>query len=66
MKLLNEADIDSQFNTQMDKIQQAIIKLESLAARFKEGGVKPVGSQREMLDIAAADLKKIKSRMFDA
>jgi hypothetical protein len=65
MTLLKEASIDDQFNAQMDKIQQAIIKLEKLALGFGEGGTKPVRSQRAMLNAAASDLKKIEAMMFN-
>ncbi len=65
MKLLNEASVDDQFNVQMNKIQQAIIKLEKLALGFGDGGVKPVKSQQTALAAAASDLKKIEAMMFN-
>jgi hypothetical protein len=65
MTLLTEASIDDQFNTQMDKIQQAIIKLEKIALGFGDGGEKPVRTQRTMLNAAASDLKKIEAMMFN-
>jgi hypothetical protein len=65
MKLLNEASIDDQFNTQMNKIQLAIMKLEKLALGFGDGGVKPVKSQQSALADAASDLKKIEAMMFN-
>ena len=58
MKLLQEADIDDQFNQHMDKIQQAIIKLEQLAAKFDKAHY-PVGSQVRALEAAAQDLGKL-------
>jgi hypothetical protein len=63
--LLSEASIDDQFNTQMDKIQRAIIKLEKIALGFGDGGEKPVRTQRAMLNTAASDLKKIEAMMFN-
>jgi hypothetical protein len=65
MKLLNEASVDDQFNVQMNKIQQAIIKLEKLALDFGDGGTRPVKSQQTALSAAASDLKKIEAMMFN-
>ena len=68
MKLISEAAQDDQFNKQMDKIQQAIIKLEKLALEFSHdgsNGVKPVQSQKSMLNAAVGDLQKIRAMMFN-
>lgn len=59
MNLLQEADLDGQFNAQMDKIQQAIIKLEKLAQQFNSTKHWPVASQVRMLDTASKDLDKL-------
>lgn len=64
-KLLAEAAIDDQFNVQMNKIQQAIIKLEKIALGFGDGGEKPVRTQQIALSSAASDLKKIEAMMFN-
>jgi len=65
MKLLNEAALDDQFNTQMGKIQAAVEKLEKIAPGFGDGGVPPVRSQRAALEAAIRDLTKIKAMMFN-
>lgn len=64
MKLLNEASLDDQFNVQMDKIQQAIIKLEKIADAFRRDALAPVQSQQRALNTAAYDLEKIEALMF--
>lgn len=68
--LLHEASVDDQFNVQMDKIQQAIIKLEKIALNFDPSpqygkGLKPVRTQKTMLDAASQDLIKIRNMMFN-
>lgn len=65
MKLLTEASIDDQFNIQMNKIQQAIIKLEKIALGFGEGGAKPIASQKNALAAASQDLVMIRAMMFN-
>ena len=59
MKLLQEADLDKQFNTQMDRIQQAIIKLEALAQQFTKDKHWPVPTQVRALETATRDLDKL-------
>lgn len=59
MKLIQEAALDDQFNTQMDKIQQAIIKLEALAQSFNKEQHWPVRTQVRMLEVASKDLDKL-------
>lgn len=61
-KLLAEASVDDQFNVQLGKIQQAIIKLENLIPNFD--GVKPVQSQKTALQDAISDLKLIEAKLF--
>lgn len=59
MKLINEAAGDDQFNAELDKIQQAIIKLEKL---MKTDFV-PVQSQVNAIKTAEADLDKLAETM---
>ena len=61
MKLITEAAGDDQFNAHMDKIQQAIVKLENLMA----SDFVPVGSQVNMVELASSDLAKIAKSMID-
>lgn len=60
MKLINEASADDQFNAQMDKIQQAIVKLENLV---QGGKFEPLASQIMMVDVAASDLVKLSANL---
>jgi hypothetical protein len=64
MKLISEAAIDDQFTVHIGKIQKAIAELEKLAPKFKENGTAPVRSQRMALEVAAEDLNKLKTIMF--
>lgn len=64
MKLLQEADLDAEFNRHMGKIQDAIEALEKLAPKFKSENLKPVPTQRMALEVAADDLKALKGKMF--
>lgn len=61
MTLISEAAADDQFNTQMDKVQQAIIKLEAL---LKTDFV-PVQSQVRMVEVAQDDLAALVKIMAD-
>ncbi len=64
MKLLQEADLDAEFNRHMGKIQDAIEALEKLPPKFKAANLKPVSTQRMALEVAADDLKALKAKMF--
>lgn len=64
MKLLQEADLDAEFNKHIGKIQDAIEALEKLVPKFKDQKLKPVSTQRMALEVASADLVSIKSKMF--
>jgi hypothetical protein len=61
MTLISEAAADDQFNSQMDKVQQAIIKLEAL---LKTDFV-PVQSQVRMVEAAQDDLAALVKIMAD-
>jgi hypothetical protein len=61
MTLISEAAADDQFNSQMDKVQQAIIKLEAL---LKTDFV-PVQSQVRMVEVAQDDLAALVKIMAD-
>jgi hypothetical protein len=61
MKLLNEAQVDDEFNRNMQKIQDAVIALEKLLPRFKE--TKPVRTQFRACDVAAEDLQRLSKRL---
>lgn len=61
MTLISEAAADDQFNSQMDKVQQAIIKLEVL---MKTDFV-PVQSQVRMVEVAQDDLAALVKIMAD-
>jgi hypothetical protein len=63
--LLTEASLDDQFNVQMSKIQEAIIKLEKIAKNFESETLKPVRSQKSALEAASQDLVKIRNLMFN-
>jgi hypothetical protein len=64
-KLLKEAELDDRFNIQMNKIQDAIGKLEDIIAEMQKPGSmnKPVRSQLAALRIAAEDLKSLHEQM---
>jgi hypothetical protein len=55
MKLIQEANMDDQFNRQMMKIQDAIEALEKMAPQMEA----PVPSQVHMVEAATQDLMKI-------
>lgn len=59
MTLLQEAELDDQFNVQMGKIQQAIIKLEALAGSFNKAQHWPVRSQVSALERSGKDLENL-------
>jgi hypothetical protein len=59
MSLLQEAELDDQFNTQLSKIQEAIIKLEKLAGSFNKNQHWPVRTQIRGLEVAHQDLDKL-------
>ena len=61
MTLISEAAADDQFNSQMDKVQQAIINLEAL---LKTDFV-PVQSQVRMVEVAQDDLAALVKIMAD-
>lgn len=61
MTLISEAAADDQFNSQMDKVQQAIIKLEAL---LKTDFV-PVQSQVRMVEVVQDDLAALVKIMAD-
>lgn len=61
MTLISEAAADDQFNSQMDKVQQAIIKLEAL---LKTDFV-PVQSQVRMVEVVKDDLAALVKIMAD-
>lgn len=64
MRMINEASVDDEFNVQMSKIQQAIIKLEKLLPKFQDPAFKPVRSQRMALEVAESDLRDLQKKMF--
>jgi hypothetical protein len=59
MKLLSEATVDTQFTALMDKIQQAIIKLEG----FVGEDFVPLNSQVLMVEVAGEDLSKLAKKL---
>lgn len=59
MKMLQEANLDTLFNTELSKIQVAIEKLENLALRFKSSNISTVNSQLSALELARDDLTKL-------
>lgn len=59
MKLLQEAALDDQFNVQLSKIQEAIIKLEKLAGSFNKQQHWPVRTQIRGLEVAQKDLENL-------
>lgn len=61
MKMLNEADVDSQFNKYMDQLQSAIASLESTIKNFKKQNVKAANWQQLAFEVAINDLKKLKA-----
>jgi len=58
MKLIQEAALDDQFNTQLGKIQEAVSKLNHIVATMTAPGssTKPVKSQGNALRQVARDL----------
>jgi hypothetical protein len=64
-KLLKEAELDDRFNIRMNKIQDAISKLEGIIAEMQKPGSmnKPVRSQLGALRLAAEDLKRLYEQM---
>lgn len=59
MKMLQEANLDTLFNTELGKIQTAIEKLENLALRFKLSNTSAVNSQLSALELARDDLSQL-------
>lgn len=62
MKLITEAALDDQFNAQMIKVQDAVIKLEKLAEKFDKT-TRPVASQISALKAAASDFTKLGTQL---
>lgn len=64
-KLIQEADVDERFNTQMKKVQDAISKLSDIVSDMKKPGsmTKPTATQRMQVRYAAEDLKALHERM---
>jgi hypothetical protein len=58
MSLIQEANTDDTFNTQMGKIQDAIERLEKLLPQFVPPH-RPVNTQIRMVEVAAEDLTKL-------
>lgn len=61
MKLIQEANLDEQFNRQMMKIQDAIEALEKMVPSMDY----PVTSQQRMIEVASSDLAKIAKTIAD-
>lgn len=59
MKLLNEANIDDEFNSALGKIQDAIDKLKTMKSKFEKQGTYPVSTQLNGLKYAAQDLNAL-------
>ena len=63
-KLIQEADLDDRFNTQMRKVQDAIHQLLGIVDQMTAKGsmTKPVPSQKMALKHAAEDFKSMWER----
>lgn len=64
-RLIQEAEIDNHFNTQMKKIQDAIGALNSIVDDMKKPGsmTKPMHSHKAQVRYAADDLKRLWERL---
>lgn len=60
-RLIQEADADDRFNSQLKKVQSAILVLDELIAEMKRPGSlkQPTRTQVTQLKHAAEDLKKL-------
>ncbi len=60
-RLIQEAELDDRFNTQMKKVQDAISRLGEIIDQMTAPASmhKPTGTQRMQLRYAAEDLKRL-------
>jgi flagellar capping protein FliD len=63
MKLINEAQLDDQFNTELSKIQASIMKLEKICKAFMENDIRPVSSQISAVTASADDLSTLATKL---
>jgi hypothetical protein len=64
-KLIQEAEVDDRFNTQMKKVQDAASKLDDIIDEMKRPGsmTKPVASQKTALRNAAKDFERLSQKV---
>lgn len=67
MKLLQEADLDDRFNSELGKIQDSITVLQKLVKEYGKDKLSyPLNNQIIGVEIAAEDLTRIKDAMNTA
>lgn len=64
MKLIQEANLDDAFNTELMKVDASFEKLEKLAAQFTLEK-RPVRSQVTMVESVSDDFKKLAKKLSD-
>lgn len=64
MKLINEAQLDDQFNIELGKIQTAVLKLEKICKEFSKNDIRPVSSQINAVFASADDLSVLAKNLL--
>jgi len=64
-QLLKEATTDDRFNAHLSKLQDAIIGLEKTSKDFSPRYPRPVKSQLAGIEVAIADLEKVRKTLAD-
>lgn len=64
MKMLQEASLDEEFNTQMKKVQDAVMKVARIVEKMQQASsaVKLTATQKMQLRHAAEDFKKLSEK----